>query len=168
MGLHIGAGATKIPGLINCDLFNESADLKVDSRDLSQFENGSVDLIETHHMIEHLSILDTEIALKEWNRVLKQGGVLIITCPDLFRICRAWVFHSLLYRVSPQPERLEYMVQMLMGSQENEGMFHRNAFDARRMKKLLKKFGFHTGFSYSPYPLRPTPSLLIVAIKEIE
>ena len=42
MGLHIGAGATKIPGLINCDLFNESADLKVDSRDLSQFENGSV------------------------------------------------------------------------------------------------------------------------------
>ena len=58
-GLHLGAGNSKIEGLTNCDLFNPNADLRVDSTNLSMFEDSSIDLIESHHMIEHLSFAET-------------------------------------------------------------------------------------------------------------
>jgi predicted SAM-dependent methyltransferase len=59
------------------------ADLKADAKDLSMFADGSVDYIESHHMIEHLSFADTESALTEWHRVLRQRGLLVISCPDI-------------------------------------------------------------------------------------
>jgi predicted SAM-dependent methyltransferase len=162
-GLHLGAGSSRIPGLINCDLFDPGADLKADATDLSMFSDNSIDLIESHHMIEHLSFADTEKALAEWHRVLGPGGVLVITCPDLSRVARRWVLHSFFQPLFPRPERMDYMVKMLVGSQEHDGMFHKNAFDARRMSRLLSRHGFLVEFAYTPYPRRPTPSLLVIA-----
>ncbi len=75
VGLHLGAAGSRIPGLINCDLFDPNADRKVDATDLSSFEDGSVDLIEHHHMMEHLSFVQADRALMEWARVLKPGRV---------------------------------------------------------------------------------------------
>ena len=40
LGLHLGAAGTRIPGLINCDLFDPGADRKVDATDLSSFANS--------------------------------------------------------------------------------------------------------------------------------
>jgi predicted SAM-dependent methyltransferase len=59
-------GANRLPLLINCDLFNPEADLKADATNLSMFDDGTVDLIESHHMIEHLSFKDADLALTEW------------------------------------------------------------------------------------------------------
>jgi predicted SAM-dependent methyltransferase len=164
-GLHLGAGSVRIPGLINCDLLSPDADLNVDSTKLSMFENNSVDWIESHHMIEHLSFNETEKALSEWNRLLRDGGLLVLTYPDIFKISAAWIKHSILNKIIPQSEKLDYIVEMLVGSQEHEGMFHKNVFDKRRMSRLLEKKGFVVEFSYSPYPLRTTPSSLSIARK---
>ena len=164
-GLHIGAGGNNIPGLINCDLYNPEADVKADATNLGMFEDGSIDLIETHHMIEHLSFSDSDKALKEWRRVLKDRGLLVITCPDITRVLFRWFKYTIFYPVLPRPERLEYIVKMIVGSQENDGMFHRNVFDARRMGRILTEHGFNIEFSYAPYPLRPTPSFLTIARK---
>jgi predicted SAM-dependent methyltransferase len=164
-GLHLGAGAKTIPGLVNCDLYNPAADLKLDATNLSTIEDCTVDWIESHHMIEHLSFADTERALAEWHRVLSNRGMLILTCPDILKISINWVIGSCLYSLSQNPAKLDYMVKMLVGSQEHDGMFHRNAFDYRRMSRVLSTHGFNVEFSYSPYPLRPTPSLLVIARK---
>lgn len=164
-GLHLGAGGSKIPGLINCDLFNPEADIKVDSTNLEMFDNESIDLIESNHMIEHLSFEDTERALEEWYRVLCVNGLLVLTFPDILKICQNWLKYTYLYRLFPRPEKLDYMVKMLVGSQEHEGMFHRNAFDSRRISRILSKHGFNVEFTFSPYPIRPTPSLLVIARK---
>jgi predicted SAM-dependent methyltransferase len=164
-GLHLGCGSSKLPGLINCDLFNPDADSKVDCTNLSIFEDKSIDLIESHHMIEHFSFGETERALTEWHRVLRPRGLLVITCPDISRICRRWLKYSTLYQLFPRPEKMDYMIKMLFGSQEHDGMFHKNAFDARRMSRLLSKHGFKVEFTYTPYPRRTTPSLLVIARK---
>ena len=164
-GLHLGCGSSKLPGLINCDLFNPDADFKVDCTNLSIFEDNSIDLIESHHMIEHFSFADTERALAEWHRVLRPRGLLVITCPDISRICQRWLKYSTFYLLFPRPEKLDYMVKMLVGSQEHDGMFHKNAFDARRMSRLLSKHSFKAEFTYTPYPRRTTPSLLVIARK---
>jgi predicted SAM-dependent methyltransferase len=165
-GIHLGAGSSKIPDLINCDLFNPDADLKADASHLTMFDDGSVDLIESHHMIEHLSFDDTDSALAEWYRVLRNRGLLIITFPDLTAIAIQWIMHSLANPLFPRPESMDYIVKMLVGSQEHEGMYHKNAFDIRRMSRVLAKHGFCIEFTYR-YPRRRTPSRLVIARKSL-
>lgn len=164
-GLHIGAGNSKIPDLINCDLYNPDADVRVDATNLTMFDDNSIDLIESHHMIEHLSFKDTDLALTEWYRVLRNRGLLVLTFPDITAISVKWIKYSLVYPIFPWPERLDYIVKMLVGSQEHEGMFHKNGFDIRRMSIILSKNGFSVEFTYYPYPRRTTPSRLVVARK---
>jgi len=219
LGLHLGAGTKKIPGLINCDLFDKTADRQIDSTDLGEFENCSVDLIETHHMIEHLSFDEADKAFKEWVRVLKKGGYLIITCPNMSGIAFHWLkvtilcwfthiyelvgepgkklFSSLLIKawyifrrdvlrhmpessttgaISHQEaslplwlrscsEQHSYALKMIYGSQEHDGMFHKSGYDRFRVKQLLTRYSFTIEFFHTPYPLRSTPSLLVIARK---
>ncbi len=166
LGLHLGAAGTRIPGLVNCDLFDPGADRKIDATDLSSFGDGSVDLIEHHHMMEHLSFVQADRALAEWARVLKPGGFLVVTCPDLLRVCWLYVKNRGLDLIRPRDGAIEYTIKMLVGSQEHEGMFHKTHYDARRMRRLLPGYGFSVDFCY-PYPNRPTPSLLTIARREI-
>lgn len=161
-GLHLGAGSVRLAGMINADLHNPAADRRLDALDLSEFADGSVDLIEHHHMLEHLSIADTERALAEWARVLRPGGWLVMSCPDLTRLALVYLRDRLIDRVRPWPERIESRIRMFVGSQENEGMFHRNHFDAPRLARLLERHGFALEFRYA-YPKRPTPSLLTIS-----
>lgn len=51
--------------------------------DLSPFPDASVDAIYNSHTIEHLYWFDVPKALAECRRVLRDDGVLVITCPDL-------------------------------------------------------------------------------------
>ncbi len=162
-GLHIGAGSSKIPELINCDLFNPDADLKADALNLEMFDDGSIDLIEAHHMIEHLSFEETDLALTEWHRVLRNDGLLILTFPDITAISIKWLIYTLVYPLFPLPKRMDYIVKMLVGSQEHKGMFHKNVFDLRRMSRILLKHGFKVEFTYCRYPRRLTPSRLVIA-----
>jgi predicted SAM-dependent methyltransferase len=161
-GLHLGAAGTKLEGLVNCDLFDPAADRKVDATDLTEFADSSVDLIEHHHMIEHLSLEQVDRALREWARVLVPGGILVMTCPDLLRVCLVYLKHRAINLIRPRDYELEYVIRMLVGSQEHEGMFHKSHYDARRMRKLLPEHGFCVEFTY-PYPRRMTPSLLVIA-----
>ena len=164
-GLHIGAGSSKLPGLINCDLYNPDADLKADASNLDMFDDASIDLIESHHMIEHLSFKDTEQTLKEWHRVLGDNGLLVLTFPDMTVIALKWIKHAVIYPIIFKQEKLDYISQMLVGSQENEGMFHRNVFNFRRISRILMKHGFKVEYTYCRYPNRPTPSRLVIARK---
>jgi len=165
VGLHLGAGGVRIGDLINCDQFDDRADRQVDATDLRDFASGSVDWIETHHMIEHLSFTEVERALGEWSRVLKPGGFLVLTCPDITRVCAEWLKNTLMDRMGNRQAELDYVLQMMVGSQEHAGMFHKSHYDAGRMRRLLPRHGFEVEFSYSPFPARLTPSLLTIARK---
>lgn len=164
-GLHIGAGNEKIEGLINCDFYNPNADMKVNATDLKMFPDNSIDLIENHHMIEHLSFKEAEKAFKEWSRVLKPRGFLVITCPDITKVAIKWLEYSIINYIHPVPARLDYILKMFVGSQEHDGMYHKSAYDPRCIKRILPKFGFKIEFIYAPYQIRATPSFLTIARK---
>jgi len=51
-----------------------------DGNRLNWFQDGSLDFIYSSHLLEDYP--DTESALREWLRVLKPGGHLIVFCPD--------------------------------------------------------------------------------------
>jgi SAM-dependent methyltransferase len=55
--------------------------------DLSAVPSSSIDAIVSSHNIEHLYPHEVPVALAEFVRVLKDDGLLLITCPDLQSVC---------------------------------------------------------------------------------
>ena len=51
--------------------------------DMKSVETGSVDAVYSSHNIEHIFPHEVQIALREFYRVLKEDGIVVITCPDL-------------------------------------------------------------------------------------
>lgn len=90
--IDIGCGPHKtIEESIGVDMINpgetvKSLDGAISKADVQgnayqlPFENESVDCIIARHLLEHL--IDPIKALKEWNRILKNGGRLILALPD--------------------------------------------------------------------------------------
>ncbi len=157
ISLNLGCGDHPIAGVLNYDLHSPHADVRADIVDL-EYADGSVAFIETHHMIEHLSIHEVRPALAEWSRVLEPGGHLAITCPDMEQVIELWKDSS---------KTLDsYEMKMLFGSQEHPGMYHKCGFCATSLSSLLNTSGFITKFMYSPYPDRTTPSLLVIAERQ--
>jgi len=81
MKLHLGCGCDYRPGYVNCDrVTNVRADKHFDLEVVPwPFPNDSVDEIVMHHVLEHLH--NTLTVVEEIHRVLKPGGVAIITVP---------------------------------------------------------------------------------------
>lgn len=87
-GLDLGAGTFKIlPHAISVDNGDHAekfgypftADLRADCEHLDMFATQSMDFVFSSHLLEHIK--DYKKALKEWWRVVKQGGKLILYLP---------------------------------------------------------------------------------------
>lgn len=77
-GLDLGCGNVKIkPDAIGIDLMEtEAMDMKLDARMLSQYPDGHFDFVFSSHLLEELA--NTEATLKEWLRIIKDGGYLVL------------------------------------------------------------------------------------------
>lgn len=156
--LHLGCGPKYYRGYINVDAFSEISDVKADILKLDFCQDNSASLIETHHVLEHLSFADGLRGLREWHAKLAPGGFLIVSVPDFEECIKLW-------KRSSEPTRWASVVQMIYGSQEHNGMFHKSAYSPKYLKKLLEETGFSTCFVLLDYPHRPTPSFLVLAHK---
>jgi predicted SAM-dependent methyltransferase len=157
VALNLGCGDHPKPGYLNCDLFNPDAEIQVDIRRVST-KIKSADLIESHHAIEHLSGADAIIALKDWIGILKKGGYLIISAPDL-EAC------MIKFLESSEEERWSSVINMIYGSQEHEGMFHKTGFTSKRMAEILDQLGMERTLLVTSFPPPPPPSFLYVGKK---
>lgn len=163
-GLHLGCGGIYIPELTNADYYDGRVrDVALNVEDLHQYTKDSVDWIETHHVLEHLSRTAAVRALREWYRVLRPGGYLVVTCPDLDAVVHRWTRSS--YEERYGPSKQSTIIEMLYGSQENDGMFHRSGWTQRHLRVTLNTVGFRVRYIHYPYPLRQTPSMIVIARK---
>jgi hypothetical protein len=105
--LHVGCGPQDKTGLkgfsssdwkeIRFDIDkNVKPDIEGTLTDMRAVETGSVDAIYSSHNIEHVYPHEVPIALNEFSRVLKNDGMVVITCPDLQSVCEAVVNDKLL------------------------------------------------------------------------
>jgi predicted SAM-dependent methyltransferase len=80
-GVDLGCGNVKIkPDAIGIDLYHPNADMHEDVRDLSCYPKGHFDYVYSSHMLEELE--NTEATLREWLRILKPGGYLVLYQAD--------------------------------------------------------------------------------------
>ena len=108
--LNIGCGDCRYPGFINIDKFIRGKDVLPADALYLPFKDGAVSFIYSAHSLEHLPIRDGKLALKDWKRVLKPQGRLIIELPDLQAIC-----HNVLNSMYPQ--QLQWNLYTLFGYQ---------------------------------------------------
>jgi len=92
MKLNIGCGSRYLPGWENLDFRHVSQDVKPwDLRKRLPYADGSMDLVYSSHLLEHLSPEQAEKLLKESLRVLKPGGVVRVVVPDLEALARNYL-----------------------------------------------------------------------------
>jgi predicted SAM-dependent methyltransferase len=85
--LHLGCSALLRPGWYNTDKYPRRMGVAYcDATGRYPFENDAFDYVFTEHMIEHVPYAGGKLLVLECLRVLKPGGKLRISTPDLGRI----------------------------------------------------------------------------------
>ena len=82
--LHFGAGPVALDGWLNSDLI--SGDIHLDLERPLPLPSGVFAYAFGEHVIEHISERAVDGLLRELHRVLRPGGVLRLTTPDLRKI----------------------------------------------------------------------------------
>jgi predicted SAM-dependent methyltransferase len=108
---------------------------------------ASVDAIFSSHNIEHLEAHEVRVALEEFRRVLRPGGFVLITCPDLRAIAERFLSHGLTQPAYDSPAGPVSPIDMLFGHRlslaaGNHFMAHRCGFDEPTLKATLEEGGF--------------------------
>lgn len=87
--LNLGCGNKRLDGYVNVDFpdnySKKPPDVSCDIRELP-YEDNSVDEVLAVHVIEHFHLWEVPDILKEWTRVLKPGGQMILECPCLNKV----------------------------------------------------------------------------------
>jgi len=157
--LHVGCGPqnqSQIKGFDNDDWKeirfdideNVNPDIVGTLTDMKLVKTGSVDAVYSSHNIEHIYPHEVRIALKEFYRVLKDDGIVVITCPDLQSICEAVVNDKLLEPLYESEEGHPISpIDILFGwripiAQGNEYMAHKGGFTYSALNSSFFEVGF--------------------------
>ena len=89
--LNLGCGDKILDGYVNVDVVasraGKSPDVLCDLRDLTPFEDDFADEVLAVHVVEHFWRWEVLAVLKEWVRVLRPGGRMVLECPNLLTAC---------------------------------------------------------------------------------
>ena len=160
--LHVGCGKKNKSDLngFNTDNWNEirfDIDENVDPdivgtlTDMNSVETASVDAIYSSHNIEHLYPHEVPMALNEFNRVLKDDGIVVLECPDLQQVCEAVVNDKLLEPSYESPSGPISPIDMLFGyrpslAKGNHYMAHKCGFTYSVLNQAFLQAGFKANF----------------------
>jgi predicted SAM-dependent methyltransferase len=127
-------------------------DYVMNAADLSAFADESVDVIYTSHVLEHFHhTLNNELlrVLIEWRRVLKPGGKLLISVPDLRVLCWLYGNPNLL------PEERMHLMRIMFGGQTDEYDVHKAGLDFEILGMYVEQAGFSDYEQVSEFNLFP-------------
>ena len=179
--LHVGCGPqnkSQIKGFDNDDWKeirfdideNVNPDIVGTLTDMKLVKTGSVDAVYSSHNIEHIYPHEVRIALQEFYRVLKDDGIVVITCPDLQSICEAVVNDKLLeplyeseegHPISPIDILFGWRIPIAKG---NEYMAHKNGFTYSSLNSSFFEAGFKARYGGRGNE-SGVPNLFLVAFK---
>jgi SAM-dependent methyltransferase len=128
--LHLGCGGKHLDGFINVDLWiTDATDVVSDITSLPWPDN-TASTIESYHVVEHISHKKIGDTLKDWHRVLKPGGKLILECPHFDEAIREYLSGN------------ERRLLNIFGQQRFFGDAHLYGFNPKRLTRMLEEIGF--------------------------
>jgi SAM-dependent methyltransferase len=160
--LHVGCGPQNKTGVkgFNSDEWKEirfdidknvNPDIQGTLTDMSLVDSSSVDAIFSSHNIEHIYAHEVPIALKHFNRVLKDDGIVVVTCPDLQSVCEAVAKNKLLEPLYVSPAGPIAPIDILYGhrgfiANGNNYMAHKCGFTYQTLVGAFYEAGFKANY----------------------
>lgn len=132
MKLNLGCGKRKLDGYVNVDI-SGNPDIKSDLRSLP-FEDNYADEILSVHVIEHFYAWEAPSLLKEWLRVLKPKGKMILECPDIDKAVK-------LYLENKESNQMFWWPLYGDPRYKDPYMMHKNGFTPERLIDMMKSTG---------------------------
>lgn len=130
--LNVGSGEDIRFGYINIDIRpvkGTNLILDLEKQDLP-FEDDIISEIVAQDVLEHIEYDRVEHVVKEFYRVLKPKGRLIVRVPDIIRI------------VSMYADDYKKMSYFIFGGKKHEYDVHKTAFTKYSLSRLLRTIGF--------------------------
>jgi SAM-dependent methyltransferase len=150
---------------VNPDIVGTLTDMKL-------VKTGSVDAVYSSHNIEHIYPHEVRIALKEFYRVLKDDGIVVITCPDLQAVCELVAKDKLLEPFYESAAGQISPIDVLYGhrtliAQGNEYMAHKGGFTYSALNASFFEVGFKARYGGRFQGSEGgNPNLFLVAFKQ--
>lgn len=131
--LNLASQGEILPGFVNIDQIpQKEEEIGGDIRNL-EFDDESTELIIAKNIIQVFSHREIKKVILEWKRVLKRGGTMIISGPDLRSILEAYSMGNL---------NFEETQVAIFGRQQNDYDYFYNGFDEESLSELLLNSGF--------------------------
>ena len=126
---------------------NVNPDIVGTLTDMNLVETGSVDAVYSCHNIEHIFPHEVPIALREFYRVLKEDGIVVITCPDIQSVGEALTQDKLIETLYESPMGPVTAFDILYGHRKttldgNVFMIHKGGFTYSTLDKAFLETGF--------------------------
>lgn len=132
--LHLGCGNVSLKNYINIDVRSlKNVDIVADITSLPFIPDCSVDEIYTCHTFEHISHQKSIDVLKEWFRILKSQGKIIISVPDFERVIQIY---------KKTGNNIWNIKSILMGEQDYPEDSHYSVFNFNFFEQILKYVGY--------------------------
>ena len=178
--LHVGCSSLDKSGLkgFNSDDWSEirfdidpsvHPDIEGTLTDMDDVATESVDAIYSSHNIEHVFPHEVHTVLLEFHRVLKQDGIVVLTCPDLVSVCQAVVSDRLMETLYVSPAGPIAPIDILYGHRDAVAngkiyMAHKTGFTYSTLQDAF----FKAGFKFNIGAARPRNfDLWIVSFKQL-
>ncbi|KAF4145414.1 Methyltransferase domain [Phytophthora infestans] len=157
--LHIG-GHVKDPDWWIVDANDgDIVDFVMYISNLYAFPDNSVDVLYSSHVLEHCTHgfgRELEHTLREWHRVLRPGGQLLVSVPNLFALATLFTNESI-----PHQDRV-WIMTVIYGGQIDQYDLHKVGFDEAILLAYLTQAGFCEFTRYDDFGLFADSSILVV------
>lgn len=156
MKLNLGCGKKRWPGFVNIDL--RDSDMNCDIRDLP-YSEAEADEIHAIHVCEHFFITEILTILKEWRRVLKDGGKLHVELPCWDKVRQ--------HIANGGPENMTRWALYGDPRTHKDGVpaLHKYCYSQGEFARLLKAAGFAEVIIETPQFHVPSRDMRLVATK---
>ncbi len=165
--INLGCGGKLLPGFVNVDLANNwssvQPDLVCDVTGPLPFPTDHADEVHSYHVLEHIQRFKAEACLKEWVRIIKPGGLLVLELPCLDKIVRIYAHH--LIDKTPADPRMTIWGLFGDPSYETEEMMHKWCWSVQELGDLLWDIGLEEVSSDKPQTHQPNRDMRLTARK---
>jgi hypothetical protein len=160
--LHVGAGhrtsGARLPAALQAPGWREirfdidpttEPDIIGSVTDMSGVSTGSIDALYSAHNIEHVFAFEVPAVFKEFLRILKPNGFVVLTCPDLQAVCALVADDKLTDTAYMSPAGPITPHDILYGhgaalAAGHHYMAHKGGFTLKSLTAELQSAGFHT------------------------
>jgi predicted SAM-dependent methyltransferase len=145
MKLHLGCDKRYIPGFTHIDLADyPHIDHRHDIRTLPMIADNAAELIYVCHALEYFDRVEVLDVLREWRRVLREGGVLRVAVPDFEALIQVYQTYGDLSLIHG-PLFGRWQIHAASGAR---CIYHRTTYDFKALRGVLESAGFNNVHRY--------------------